>query len=342
MTCDGLPDPMRELNETKLRNIVKPKVWRTVIMSLNRRRVGVTICLALTVAMAGLVSCKKTPSYETFASPDEAGDALLQAAKSGDQNQVLAVFGPQAKNVIFSGDATQDKAAVDAYIQGYGTMHRWRKMPDGSQLLLVGADNFPFPIPLRKTADGKWFFDAGAGEEEILRRRIGRNELAVIDVCYAIADAQAEYYSQPRNGETAQEFAPRFLSEPGKQNGLYWESAEGQPPSPLGPLVALATHEGYNAKPDAHVPFHGYYFKMLSSQSSNAPGGAKDFVVNGKMTGGYAFIAYPANYGNSGVMTFIINQDDVLLQKDLGKSTIQAAEAITAFDPDKSWSVATD
>jgi hypothetical protein len=310
-------------------------------MSLSRRA-GVTICLTLMAAMVVLGGCKKAPSYQTFASPDEAGDALLQAAKSGDQNQVLAVFGPQAKNVIFSGDATQDKASVDAYVQAYGTMHRWRNMPDGSQLLLVGADNFAFPIPLRKASDGKWFFDAGAGEEEILRRRIGRDELAVIDASNAIADAQAQYYSQPRNGETTQTFASKFISDPGKQNGLYWESAQGQPPSPLGPLVAFATGEGYNVKPNEHVPFHGYYFKMLSNQGSNAPGGTKDYLVNGKMTGGFAFVAYPSNYGNSGVMTFIINQDAVLLQKDLGKTTIQTAEAMTAFDPDKSWSVVTE
>ncbi|MGD0646433.1 MAG: DUF2950 domain-containing protein [Acidobacteriaceae bacterium] len=337
----NLPNPANKSEETNSRNAAKPKLWRT-IMSLSSRRVGVTICITLMAVMVVLVGCKKTPSYQTFASPDEAGDGLLQAAKSGDQNQVLAVFGPQAKNVIFSGDATQDKASIDAYVQAYGTMHRWRKMPDGAQLLLVGADNFAFPIPLRKTSDGKWFFDAGAGEEEIVRRRIGRNELAVIDVCYAIADAQSEYYSQPRNGESTQQFAAKFISDPGKQNGLYWESAQGQPPSPLGPLVAFATGEGYNVKPNEHVPFHGYYFKMLSNQGSNAPGGAKDYLVNGKMAGGFAFVAYPSNYGNSGVMTFIINQDAVLLQKDLGKTTIQTAEAMTAFDPDKSWSVVTE
>jgi len=338
MTHCGPPDPVDETNH---RIAIKPNLWRTM-MSLNGRRVGVTSGLILAAVMVVLVACKKTPSYETFASPDEAGDALLQAAKSGDQDQVLAVFGPQSKNVFYSGDATQDKASIDAYVQAYGTMHRWRKMPDGAQLLLVGADNFPFPIPLRKASDGKWFFDAGAGEEEILRRRIGRDELAVIDVCYAIADAQAQYYSQPRNGESTQQFAPKFISDPGKQNGLYWESAQGQPPSPLGPVVAFATGEGYNVKPNEHVPFHGYYFKMLSNQGSNAPGGAKDYLVNGKMAGGFALVAYPSNYGNSGVMTFIINQDAVLLQKDLGKTTNQTAEAMTAFDPDKSWSIVSE
>jgi Protein of unknown function (DUF2950) len=309
---------------------------------LNSRKVGVLLCSTLIAVVFFPVACKKASSYETFASPDEAGAALFQAAKSGDENQVLAVFGPQAKNVVFSGDTSQDKASMDAYVQAYGMMHRWRKMPDGVELLLVGAENFAFPIPLQKSSDGKWFFNARAGEEEILRRRIGRNELAAIDASYEIADAQAKYYSQPRNGESTQQFAPKFLSDPGKQNGLYWEPTQGQPPSPLGSLVALATHEGYNAKPGAHVPFHGYYFKMLSSQGSNAPGGAKDYLVDGKMAGGYAFIAYPSTYKNSGVMTFVIDQNGVLLQKDLGSTTVQTAESMTVFDPDKSWSIVAD
>jgi hypothetical protein len=308
-------------------------------MSFNSSKVGVLLCSTLMAVVFVPVGCKKANSYGTFATPDEAGAALLNAVKSGDENQVLAVFGPQAKNVVLSGDTTQDKASMDAYVQGYGMMHRWRKMPDGTQLLLLGAENFAFPIPLEKSSDGRWFFNAAAGEEEILRRRVGRNELAVIDASYEIADAQAEYYSQPRNGESTQQFASKFLSDPGKQNGLYWEPTQGQPPSPLGSLVALATHEGYSAKPGAHEPFHGYYFKMLRSQGSNASGGAKDYLVNGKMQGGFAFIAYPATYKNSGVMTFLIDQNGVLLQKDLGTTTIQTAEAMTTFDPDKSWSV---
>lgn len=311
-------------------------------MLSSRNKVGGALCAVLLASVVGVCGCKTASTYESFANPDEAGDALWQAAKSGDPDEVLDVFGPQAKNVIFSGDAIQDKAASAAYVQAYGTMHRWRKMPDGSQLLLVGADNFAFPIPLRKAANGTWFFDVGAGEEEILRRRIGRNELAVIDVCYAVADAQAEYQSQPRDGESTRMFATKFLSDPGKQNGLYWAAPPGQPPSPLGPLVALATDEGYKAKPDAHMPFHGYYFRMLNQQSNNAPGGARDYVADGKMTGGFAVLAYPAKYGNSGVMTFIINQDGVLLQKDLGITTSQTAEAVRSFDPDKSWNIVTD
>jgi hypothetical protein len=291
--------------------------------------------------MLAVVACKKanTASYQVFASPDEAGNALMQAAQSGNKNQVLAIFGPESKHIIFTGEANQDKAAVDAYVAGYGAMHRWRKMPGGEQVLLIGADNFAFPIPLRKTNDGKWYFDAGAGEEEIVRRRIGRNELAVIDVCHAMDDAQAEYFSKRRDGSDTRQFAQKFLSDPGKQNGLYWESPEGQPASPLGPLAAFATSEGYNVKPDAHAPFHGYYFRMLLRQGANAPGGAREYVVDGKMVGGYSFVAYPSDYFNSGVMTFMINQDGVLLQKDLGKTTTQTAEAMSAFDPDSSWTV---
>ncbi len=208
-----------------------------------------------------------------------------------------------------------------------------------AQILLVGADNFAFPIPLKKNAGGQWFFDTAAGKDEILNRRIGRNELAVIDVCGALVDAQAEYFSQPHDGGSTRQFALKFISDPGKQNGLYWDSPDGQPKSPLGPLVAFATAEGYSAKANSHTPFHGYYFHMLTGQGSHAPGGAKDYVVDGKMVGGFAFVAYPAEYGNSGVMTFIINQDGVLLQKDLGKTTSETAAAMTEFDPDASWSV---
>jgi hypothetical protein len=273
-----------------------------------------------------------------FASPEDASTALMEAAKSGDQNALLAIFGTESKAIIFSGDAVQDKAAVDKFIVAYGVMHRWRKMPDGKQVLLIGADNFPFPIPLKKGDGGQWFFDTAAGKEEILTRRIGRNELAVIEVCGAVADAQAEYFSQPHDGGSKGQFALKFISDTGKQNGLYWESPEGQPKSPLGPLAAFATAEGYSTKPNSHTPFHGYYFHMLTRQGAHAPGGAKAYVVNGKMVGGFAFVAYPAEYGNSGIMTFIINQDGVLLQRDLGTTTAETATAMTEFDPDAGWS----
>ena len=311
-------------------------------MSRAARRttiLGRVIILGTLTLFAGCSKPAK-PAYQMFASPDDAGNGLLMAAKSGDPNAVIAVFGPDSKDIVMTGDPVQDKNTTDQVIAAYDVMHRWRKMPDGSQTLLLGADNFPFPIPLKKNAAGQWYFDVAAGREEILMRRIGRNELAVMDVCNALVDAEAEYFSMRHDDGSTGQFAAKFISDSGKQNGLYWESPEGQPKSPLGPMAVYATNEGYNVKPDAHVPFHGYYFRMLTQQGSNAPGGAKDYVVNGKMTGGFAFVAYPAEYRNSGVMTFIIDQDGVLLQKDLGTATTQTAAAMTEFNPDQSWTPA--
>jgi len=309
-------------------------------MSLRTRSISIVTRVLLLSLIIPLAACNKSdkPSIKAFASSDDAGNGLLEAAKSGDQNAVLAIFGPDSKELVFSGDAVQDKATVDAFVAAYGVMHRWRKMPDGAQILVVGADNFPFPIPLKKNPAGQWSFDAAAGKDEILARRIGRNELAVIDICGALADAQAEYFSQAHDGGSTKQYALKFISDTGKQNGLYWESSEGQPKSPLGPLAAFATDEGYSVKPDSHLPFHGYNFHMLKRQGSHAQGGAKDYVVDGKMVGGFAFVAYPAGYGNSGVMTFIINQNGILFQKDLGKTTTETATAMTEFDPGDGWS----
>ena len=298
------------------------------------------LLLALLIPLAACNNTSNKPpetSTKAFASPDEAGSALITAVKSGDQTALLAIFGPDSKELISSGDAVQDKNIGKAVAERYEAMHRWRKMPDGSQILLIGADNFPFPIPLKKNSDG-WFFDTAAGKEEVLSRRVGRNELAVIDVCEAVADAQAEYYAHPHDGQPAKQYAAKLLSDPDKHNGLYWKAEDGQPASPLGPLIASATTEGYAANPSGHTAFHGYYFHMLKGQTDKTPGGPKEYMVNGKMTG-FAFVAYPAEYGNSGVMTFIINQDGVLLQKDLGKTTAETATAMTEFDPDPGWKI---
>ena len=309
-------------------------------MSPEIRRVEVANWLILLSLLIFLTACNRStkPSFRVFASANDAGNALLDPAKSGDKDALLAIFGTDAKDLISSGDAVQDKAAMDGFVAAYPVMHRWRNMADGDQVLLVGADNFPFPIPLKKNTSGQWFFDTAAGKDEVLSRRIGRNELAVIDICGALADAQAEYFSQRHDGGSAKQYAVKFISDSGQQNGLYWESSEGQPRSPLGPMAAFATDEGYSVKADSHA-FHGYHFRILRKQGSHAPGGAKDYVVDGRMVGGFAFVAYPAEYGNSGVMTFIINQDGVLLQKDLGKTTTETAAAMTEFDPDNTWSV---
>jgi hypothetical protein len=296
---------------------------------------------ALSTLVICLTSCSKpekpaTAEAKTFASPDEAGKALLAAAQSGNRDTVVAIFGPESKQLVSSGDATQDKETVDAFVAAYGTMNRWRKMDDKSQILVLGVDNFPFPIPLKQNGDGRWYFDTAAGKDEILARRIGRNELAAIKICGALGDAQAEYHSQPHDG--AKQYAQKFISDEGKQNGLYWKAAEGQLESPLGPLAAFATAEGYTVQPNAHQPFHGYFFRILTKQGAQAKGGARDYVVNGKMTKGFAFVAYPAEHGNSGITTFVINQDGVLFQKDLGNATTETATAMSEFNPDASWS----
>lgn len=317
------------------------------MMQLFRNRAGIAVCmLSLTIGVVmllGFTACSKkeqtaapaqaTP--QTFASPGAAGNAVMEAAKAQNQNTMLAIFGPGSKELISSGDATEDKASMEGFVQAYGVMNRWRTLPDGSEILLVGADNQAFPIPLKKNASGQWYFDAAAGKDEILARRIGRDEIVATDVCAALADAQAQYFAQKHDG--VKQYAQKFISDPGKQNGLYWESPEGQPRSPVGPLVAYATAEGLKIKPDSHQPFHGYFFRMLDKQGADAKGGAKNYLVNGKMTSGFAVVAYPAQYGDSGVMTFIISQNGVAYQKDLGKTTDEVAAAMTEFNPDKTW-----
>jgi Protein of unknown function (DUF2950) len=316
------------------------------MMKMNVSRSRFSVLVVLVLLLLTLASCSKQEKPgevktqagpNTYASPDEAGKALVDAAKTDSRDAMLAIFGVGSKDLIYSGDAAEDKASFAGFVSDYDAMHRWRKLEGGSELLITGTDNAAFPIPLRKNAAGQWYFDAPAGKQEILARRIGRNELAAIDVCAAIADAQRQYDSQPHDG--AKQYAQKFISDDGKQNGLYWPSAEGQPRSPLGPLVAFATAEGFKIKPDSHQPFHGYFFHLLDKQGPDAKGGAKNYIVNGRMTGGFAILAYPAKYGDSGIMTFVMNQDGVVLQKDLGKNTDEVAATIAEFNPDKTWNV---
>lgn len=291
--------------------------------------------VALLLSMAGCNKPTAPAGPKTFATPEDAGKALVQATGAQDKEELLAIFGPGSEAILSTGDAVQDKEAMEGFTRAYGVMNRWRKLTDGNQLLLVGAQNEAFPVPLMKNAAGQWYFDAAAGKEEILARRIGRDELAAIDISAALADSQAQYFAQKHDG--VKQYAQKFISDPGKQNGLYWESPQGAPRSPLGPLVAFATAEGYAVKPDAAQPYHGYYFRRLDSQGPHAKGGAMPYVVNGKMNTGFAYLAYPAKYDDSGVKSFIINQQGVIYQKDLGKETTTLAKAMTEFDPDPSW-----
>jgi hypothetical protein len=271
---------------------------------------------------------------KNFASPDEAGKALFDAAKSGNQETVLAIFGPANNDLISTRNAAEDKASLAGFAQAYQVMNRWRKLGDGSELLLVGADNQAFPVPL-KSASGQWYFDAAAGKEELIARRIGRDEIVAIDACAALAESQQQYFAQKHGG--VKQYAQKFISDAGQQNGLYWQSPQGSPRSPLGPLVAFATEEGLTLKPNDARPFYGYYFHRLDGQGAAAKGGAKSYVVNGKATAGFAYIAYPAKYDDSGVQTFIVSQDGVIYAKNLGKDTANLAKAMTEFNPDSAW-----
>ena len=294
-----------------------------------------SVALLFSVAACNKQSAPAEAAPKTFASPDEAGKALADAAKSQSQDSILAIFGPGSVDIVSSGNPAEDKASFDGFAQAYSAMNRWRKLGDGSELLLVGTDNQAFPIPLMKNSAGQWYFDAAAGKEEILARRIGRDELSAIDVGAALAGAQAQYFSEKHGG--VNQYAQKFISDPGQQNGLYWESPQGAPRSPLGPLVAFATEEGITLKPGVAQPFYGYYFRRLDSQGADAKGGAKPYIVDGKMTGGFGYVAYPAKYDESGVKTFIINQNGVVFEKNLGKDTTDQAKAMTEFNPDNTW-----
>jgi hypothetical protein len=291
--------------------------------------------------MVSLTSCKQPESQKsaqlTFKSPEEAGAAFYQAAKSGDQAALLAIFGENSQNVLLSGDAVKDKDTLLGFVGSYDQMHRWREIKVGGEILYIGPDNYAFPIPLGQNPAGQWYFDTAAGRDEILARRIGKDELAAIAACLAIADAQNKYFSQIRDGDKTKQYAQKFISDEGKQDGLYWPVSAGQPPSPFEDVRDFAKAAGYSNAGDKPQPFNGYYYRFLTKQGAGAKGGAKDFIVNGKMTGGFAAVAYPADYRNSGIMTFIVGKDGIVYQKDLGEKTAAVAQAMTDYDPGDGW-----
>lgn len=294
-----------------------------------------------------LASCQKSnnaaiekTSQRTFASPADAGAALLEAAKSGDPAALPAIFGADSQNVLLSGDAVKDKDYLQYFVSAYSQLHRWREIKAGGEVLYVGADNYPFPIPLAQNPSGQWYFDTAAGKDEILARRIGKDELTAIVACGAIADAEQQYFSQARDGNAVKQYAQKFISDEGKQNGLYWSVSAGQELSPLEDVRDFAKAAGYTNAGDKPQPFDGYYFRFLSKQGAKAKGGAKDYIVNGKMTGGFAILAYPAEYRNSGIMTFIVGKDGIVYQKDLGEKTGEIAGAMVEYDPGDGWTPA--
>jgi hypothetical protein len=301
--------------------------------------------VALSLVILSAVSCHKPESVtenvtsvqKTFVSPTDAGTAFLEAAKSGDQSTLLAIFGPESKDVLFSGDAVKDKNALQDFVAAYTQMNRWGQIKAGGEILYTGADNYPFPIPLQKNASGQWYFNTAAGKDEILARRIGKGELTAIAACGAIADAQQLYFSKVRDGDTVKQYAQKFISDGGKQNGLYWPAPSGQLPSPLEYARDFAKAAGYTNAGDKPQPFNGYYFRILTKQGDKANGGAKDYIVDGKMSGGFAILAYPAEYRNSGIMTFLIGKDGILYQKDLGEKTADVALATAEYNPGDGW-----
>jgi hypothetical protein len=275
------------------------------------------------------------PGQQTFASLQDAGHALFVAMGSQDEQSPLRVLGPAAKDVLSSGDPAEDSDARVGFVVKYQEMHRFVKEPDGTVTLVVGAENWPFPIPLVNN-QGQWYFDTDSGKDEILFRRIGRNELAAMDACRQLVEAQKEYFAHPPGGLPKQ-FAQKLVSDEGRHNGLYWHGASDEFDSPINPLIAYARQNLPMDQVGEHVPFNGYMFRILTSQGPHLPGGAKNYVVGGKMTGGFAFVAYPAEYRSSGVMTFMVDESGTIFEKDLGPNTTKLAETMTAYDPDSTW-----
>jgi hypothetical protein len=294
-----------------------------------------SVCFALGFCSARTALAQES-GQKTFSSAAEAAEAFAAAAQNNDEAAMLAILGPSARDLISSGDPVADKERHDTFAAKYRESHQFAGAADGRTFLYIGTENWPTPIPLRQNGS-QWYFDTNYGKQEILFRRIGSNELDSIKVCGAIVDAQRDYYGALHDGASEHQYAQRFHSTAGTQDGLYWQVKEGaQPDSPLGPLVAEAASEGYQHTAQPH-PFHGYFYRLLTSQGANAPGGAKSYIVAGKMTGGFALVAYPANYRDSGVMTFIVNQDRQVYQKDLGPDTDRIAGAMAAYDPDATW-----
>jgi hypothetical protein len=286
-----------------------------------------------------LIGCSSS-SQQTFKSPDAAVDSLVSALRAGDTSRLDKIFGKDGAAIVASGDPVADKNDFAKFVQAYDAKHELSSAADGEMTLTIGKGDWPFPVPITQSDKG-WMFDTAAGKDEILNRRVGRNELSTIEVCLAIVDAQREYARLDPERQGLPVYARRMISEKGKKNGLFWPTSEGEPPSPLGLLVAEAADEGYaGAKSTVageSAPYHGYRYRLMTAQGPNAPGGAMDYVVDGRLLGGFAVIAYPAEYGNSGIMTFIVNHQGDVYQKDLGPDTQQVARSIMTFDPGEGW-----
>lgn len=305
--------------------------------NLDSARLGSFYRLAIIAVLAagilpGLSFAQQT-GQKTFRSAQAAGSALAVAAQSNDEQALLAVLGSGAKSIVSSGDDVEDAQNRATFVQRYNELHRFVKEPNGTTTLYVGSHNWPLPIPLVNKGN-IWYFDSVSAKREVLFRRIGRNEMSTIMTSKELVAAEKEYAAS-HDGQ----FAAKLFSDDGQQNGLYWKADAGQPQSPIGPLVAAASAEGYPSNPQnsESTPYRGYYYRVLTKQGPAAKGGAKNYVVDGKMTGGFAFIAYPAEYRSSGVKTFIVCQSGVIYSKDLGPNTAAIVKAMKTYNPDPTW-----
>jgi hypothetical protein len=310
--------------------------------STSRRGLYFAAALAVTsVMLTTLAACRRTesaPPAPTFATPQAAVMELAKAVKGGDLSDVLAIFGPDAQALVDTSDPVTARRNQQVFSVAFSEY--WRVIPAGlgRATLVVGFEEWPFPIPLVKER-GKWRFDTAAGKEEVLARRVGRNELAAIRICRAYVAAQRRYARYGHDGKPAGIYAAAFRSDPARENGLYWPARHGQRRSPLGDLLAAASIEGAarHASNEGSQPFHGYYFRILTAQGPAASCGARDYVVNGKLTGGFALVAWPSQYDVTGIVTFVVNQDGVVFERDLGADTEAAARTISTYNPDSSW-----
>jgi hypothetical protein len=304
---------------------------------MNQETAKMRTTILVLIASLALTACAQKP--QNFETPEAAAQALVEAAKSEGNSAVLKVLGKSAKPIVDSGDAVADQNSREAFVAGYTAANSLDKSAEDSVVLEVGEDKWPFPIPIVK-GDKGWYFDSESGKEEIVNRRIGANELDTIQSCLAFVDAQREYYMRNADSAPLLHYAKRLISTDGKKDGLYWPASENEEPSPLGEGFALARAEGYlqdGKETMKGVPYHGYIYRMLTGQGPSAPGGAYDYLVNDELLGGFAAIAFPAEYGNSGVMTFIVNHDGVVYSQDLGNDTAKLALAIEKFDPAPPW-----
>jgi Protein of unknown function (DUF2950) len=306
-------------------------------IGVSRLALLLVLGIILSVVSETSVAATANPEQTTYTTPEEAGKALESAARTNDDATLAQILGSDSKVILSSGDPEEDKAALASFVAKYARMNRWVRLTDGSRILYIGADNYPYPIPLMQNASSRWYFATAAGKDEILARRIGQNELLAMDAVYAMGNAEELYFKHKHDGENTHQYTQKILSSPGKQDGLYWEVASDQPASPLGRLDGFATDVVSSTQPGTPPVFDGYAFRVLAAQGNHAKGKARRYVEDGEMTGGFAILAVPVTYGDAGIMTFMMSREGVVYQKDLGPKTAEIAVSINSYDPDNGW-----